>query len=181
MVAATWIADGNWSLLDSGSLTSSLGWTGAPSRSLARLASTSLVFMFDDVPDPVWNTSIGNSRSQSPRATSSAAAAMASALAGSSRPRRARTRAPAPLIRARPAIRSRSIDVPEMGKFSTARWVWARHFAAAGTRISPIESFSMRYSISVGRGSVDSGSVGSGDDDMAVRTPRRRGCPPAIL
>ena len=32
---------------------------------------TSLAFMFDDVPEPVWNTSIGNSASQSPRATSS--------------------------------------------------------------------------------------------------------------
>ena len=49
-------------------------------RSAARLASTSFAFMFDEVPDPVWNTSIGNSASQSPRATSAAAAAIASAL-----------------------------------------------------------------------------------------------------
>ncbi len=39
---------------------------------------------------------------------------------------------------------SRSIGWPEIGKFSTARWVCARHLAAAGTRTSPIESFSMR-------------------------------------
>ena len=35
---------------------------------------------------------------------------------------------------------------PEIGKFSTARWVCARHFAAAGTRTSPMESVSMRNS-----------------------------------
>ena len=34
---------------------------------------TSLVFMFDDVPEPVWKTSIGNWSSCSPAATSSAA------------------------------------------------------------------------------------------------------------
>ena len=56
--------------------------------------------MLDDVPEPVWKTSIGNSASQSPRATSAAAAAIASAFAWSSRPRWARTRAPAPLISA---------------------------------------------------------------------------------
>ena len=43
-------------------------------------------------------------------------------------------------------ISSRSMGVPEIGKFSTARWVWARHFAQAGTRTSPMESCSMRYS-----------------------------------
>ena len=144
LVAATWIADGNWSLDDSGALTSSFGCTGAPSRSAASDASTSLVFMFDEVPEPVWKTSIGNSPSQSPRATSAALAAIASALAWSSRPRLARMRTDAPLISASPAISSRSIGCPEIGKFSTARCVCARHFAAAGTRTSPIESFSMR-------------------------------------
>jgi hypothetical protein len=33
---------------------------------------------------------------------------------------------------------------PEIGKFSTARWVWAAHLASAGTLTSPIESRSMR-------------------------------------
>ena len=102
--------------------------------------------MFDDVPEPVWYTSIGKWSSQSPRATSVAAEAMASALAGSSSPRWARTRAFAPLISARPAISSRSMGSPEIGKFSTARWVCARHLASAGTRTSPIESLSTRYS-----------------------------------
>ena len=155
-VAATWIADGNWSLDDSGSFTSSFGCTGEPSRSDASEASTSLAFMFEDVPEPVWNTSIGNSASQSPRTTSAATSAIAAAFASSSRPRLARTRAPAPLINASPAMSSRSIGWPEIGKFSTARWVCARHFAAAGTRTSPIESFSMRYSCSSDTNAPDS-------------------------
>ena len=44
---------------------------------------------------------------------------------------------------------ARSIGWPEIGKFSTARWVCARHLARAGTRTSPIESCSMRKSLSV--------------------------------
>src|SRR5690606_1391310 len=35
---------------------------------------------------------------------------------------------------------------PDTGKFSTARWVCARHLARAGTRTSPMESCSTRYS-----------------------------------
>ena len=56
-------------------LTWSLGWAPSP----ARLAITSLAFMFDEVPEPVWKTSIGNWSSNSPAATRSAAAAMRSA------------------------------------------------------------------------------------------------------
>ena len=56
------------------------------------------------------------------------------------------TAAAAPLMAASAPISSRSMGVPEIGKFSTARWVWARHFAHAGTRTSPMESCSMRYS-----------------------------------
>ena len=37
---------------------------------------TSLAFMFELVPEPVWNTSIGNWSSCAPDATSSAAAAI---------------------------------------------------------------------------------------------------------
>ena len=47
----------------------SLGWTFAP----ASAAMTSLAFMFDEVPEPVWKTSIGNWSSCSPAATASAA------------------------------------------------------------------------------------------------------------
>ena len=42
-------------------------------------------------------------------------------------------------------INDRSTVVPEIGKFSTARCVWACHLAALGTRTSPMESCSMRY------------------------------------
>jgi hypothetical protein len=53
------MAEGNTSLDDCEALTWSLGWTfledrSSPRSSLARLAITSLVFMFDEVPDPVW-------------------------------------------------------------------------------------------------------------------------------
>ena len=34
-----------------------------------------------------------------------------------------------------------------MGKFSTLRWVWAPQHLSAGTRISPMESCSILYSI----------------------------------
>jgi hypothetical protein len=54
------------------------------------------------------------------------------------------TAATAPLMRANASIWARSRRIPEIGKFSIARWVCARHFADAGTRISPMESRSMR-------------------------------------
>ncbi len=76
--AARCTADGNTSLDDWPMLTWSLGCTPSP----ARVAITSLAFMLDDVPDPVWNTSIGNWSSCSPAATWSAAAAIRSASAG---------------------------------------------------------------------------------------------------
>jgi hypothetical protein len=59
--AAMWIALGKTSLLDWEAFTSSLGWTGLPSSVVASEAITSLAFIFDDVPEPVWKTSIGNS------------------------------------------------------------------------------------------------------------------------
>ena len=64
--ALTWMAVGMTSLELCSMLTWSLGWTGSrPPRlpvaiSLARLAITSLVFMFVDVPLPVWKTSTTN-------------------------------------------------------------------------------------------------------------------------
>ena len=59
-VAARWIDDGNTSLDDCDALTWSFGCTGRPSRRAASVAMTSLAFMFDEVPEPVWKTSIGN-------------------------------------------------------------------------------------------------------------------------
>ena len=86
---------------------------------------TSLAFMFELVPEPVWNTSMGNWSSCAPEATSSAAAATASAISASSTPSVLFTRAAAPLTRPSARICAGSIGRPEMGKFSTARCVCA--------------------------------------------------------
>ena len=58
-VAAMCVAVGKVSLDDCDMLTSSLGCTVTPFCA-AMPAITSLVFMFELVPEPVWNTSIGN-------------------------------------------------------------------------------------------------------------------------
>ena len=73
----------------------SLGCTSSP----ARLARTSLAFVFDDVPEPVWKTSIGNWSSWRPSATSSPARPMRSPSSASSSPSSAFTRAAAALMR----------------------------------------------------------------------------------
>ena len=58
------------------------------------------------------------------------------------------TRAAAALISPRARTCDGSSGVPEIGKFSTARWVWARQSASAGTRTSPIVSCSVRNWVS---------------------------------
>ena len=76
--------DGNTSLEDWEAFTWSFGWTRRPpSRSLARLAITSFMFMLEEVPDPVWKMSIGNWLSCLPATISAAASAIASANSGS--------------------------------------------------------------------------------------------------
>ena len=122
----------------------SLGCTGFPSRRAASVASTSFMFMFEDVPEPVWNTSTGNWSACSPRTTSSAATSIASATSAGTTPSLALTYAAAALIRASAARCAGSSPRPEIGKFSTARWVCARYKACAGTRTSPMVSRSMR-------------------------------------
>ena len=94
----------------------SLGCTPSP----ASAAMTSLAFMFDEVPEPVWKTSIGNWSSCSPAATSSAARAIASASLGSSLPSSALARAAAPLMRPSQWMTEAGTVSPEMGKLSTA-------------------------------------------------------------
>ena len=140
---------GKTSLLLCEAFTWSLGWTRVPSRE-ARVAMTSLAFMLLDVPDPVWKTSSGNWSSWFPAVTSAAAAAMRSAISGSTTPSWLLTRAAAPLIRPRACTTAGSIGVPEMGKFSIARWVWAWYSASRGTRTSPIVSCSIRYASASG-------------------------------
>src|SRR5690606_11845060 len=145
-VAAMWIDDGNTALDDWEAFTWSLGWTGRPSRSCASVATTSLAFMLDEVPDPVWNTSSGDWSSHLPSATSRAASAIAAARSLSSTPSSAFTVAEAALTWPSAAMCAASSVRPEIGKFSTAPCVCARHFAAAGTRTSPMESCSTRNS-----------------------------------
>ena len=76
--------------------------------------------MFEDVPEPVWKTSIGNWSSSSPAAIRSAAAAMRSALSASSRPSSAFARAAAALIRPSQRATGAGIGSPETGKLATA-------------------------------------------------------------
>ena len=65
-----------------------LTWSLAWIRSPARLAMTSLAFMFVEVPEPVWKTSIGNCPSWAPEAISLAAFSMRPALRLESGPAR---------------------------------------------------------------------------------------------
>ena len=97
----------------------SLGCAPAP----ASVAITSLAFMFDEVPEPVWKTSIGNWSSCLPSATSSAAAAIVSARLLSSRPSCPLTRAAAPLMRPSHWITAAGTGWPETGKLSIAFFV----------------------------------------------------------
>ena len=149
--AARCTAEGNTSFDDCDAFTWSFGCTGAapPSRTDARAAITSLAFMFEEVPEPVWNASTGNWSRCAPATISSAAPAIALAVRRST----CGTSPSPPLVRAASAFTSASARItrsssgrPEMGKLSTARWVWAPHSAPAGTRTSPIESCSTRYS-----------------------------------
>ena len=98
------------------------------------------------VPEPVWKTSIGNASSCSPAATSRAAPSMAAAGSASRTPRAPLTFAAAAFTSPMAWISAGSIGVPLIGKFSTARWVCARHRASRGTWTSPIESCSVRNS-----------------------------------
>src|SRR5215471_4506888 len=69
---------------------------------------------------------------------------MARALRRGRSPSRALARAAAILMRTVASTKAGWARRPEMGKFSTARAVWAPQSAPAGTRTSPIVSFSIR-------------------------------------
>ena len=77
------IAVGTVSLDDCEALTWSFGCTSAPVAAEARAAMTSLTFMFVEVPEPVWYTSIGNWSSSSPDSMRWAASPIAPATASS--------------------------------------------------------------------------------------------------
>ena len=95
-------------------------WSFGCAPSPASVAITSLAFMFDEVPDPVWKTSIGNWSSWRPAAISSAAAAIRCARSESSSPSSALARAAAPLIRPSQRTTATGTRSPETGKFATA-------------------------------------------------------------
>ena len=107
--------------------------------------------MFDEVPEPVWKTSIGNWSSSSPAAIRSPAAAMRSALSASSRPSSPFTRAAAALIRPSQRATGAGIGSPETGKLAIAlrvspphsSCVWSRvGHASQPTRGAPVSSSS---------------------------------------
>ena len=109
-------------------LTSSLGCTVTPFCA-AMPAITSLAFMFELVPEPVWNTSMGNWSSCRPSAISPAAAMMASAFSGCEQAEILVHLCAGAFSRPSARICVRSSPRPEIGKFSTARCVCARHSA----------------------------------------------------
>ena len=75
--AARWIADGNVSFDDCEAFTSSFGLDPAARGARRRgVASTSFMFMFVEVPEPVWKTSTGNWSAYSPATISVAAGPM---------------------------------------------------------------------------------------------------------
>ncbi len=121
--AARCTAEGNTSFEDCPMFTWSLGCTPSP----ARLAITSLAFVFVEVPEPVWKTSIGNWSSCSPAATSSPARATRSATSGSRRPSSPFTRAASALRRPSQRTTGTGTRSPDTGKFSTALLVSAPH------------------------------------------------------
>ena len=102
-------------------------WSFGCAPSPARFAMTSLAFMFEDVPEPVWKTSIGNCASCLPSAISSPAAAIRSASSASSSPSSAFTRAAVPLMRPSQRTTGSGTRSPETGKFATALVVSPPH------------------------------------------------------
>ena len=150
--AAMCIAVGKVSLEDWLILTSSLGCRMLlPAIWLPRLAMTSLVFMLDWVPEPVCHTTRGKWPFSSPAITSSQAALMASIFSSVIfSGRRAWLAIESAFFRMPKAwmISAGIVSMPTpISKFSRLLWVWAAHRRSAGTFISPIESCSMRYSI----------------------------------
>ena len=122
-------------------LTWSLAWAPSP----ASLAITSLAFMFEEVPEPVWKTSTGNWSSCSPAATASPAAAIRSARLGVEAAQLAVDQAAAAFSRPSQRTTGTGTRSPETGKLSTALVV------------SPPQSCSVKVRASievVGSGSV---------------------------
>ena len=95
------------------------------SCSLAIPAMTSLVFMFVDVPLPVWKTSTTNWSSCLPSATACAAWMIGPPRSAGSRPRSMLTCAAAFLISPMARMNERGTRSGLIWKFTSARRVWA--------------------------------------------------------
>ena len=150
--AAIYIAVGKVSLEDWPRFTSSFGLIGflepstPPAIWMARLAMTSLAFMLLCVPDPVWNTTRGNSWSHVPAMTSSAAWMMSATFSGGSSPSSPFASAAAFLRmpKARMTGRVQAKRPMPMGKLWMERSVCAPHRRSPGTGTSPSASCSIR-------------------------------------
>ena len=125
------MAVGKVSFEDCPILTWSLGWTGSfPPRlpdncSLARPAMTSLLFIFDCVPEPVCQTTRGNSSLSAPSMTSSAARIIACPNFSSNLPSSILVMAADFLMMPRARMRGTGIVSVPMRKFWIERCVCA--------------------------------------------------------
>ena len=150
--AAICMAVGKVSLDDWDILISSLGCSSFfPASSLPRFAITSLLFILDCVPEPVCQTTRGKCAFSLPSITSSQAQQMASNFSSVIFSRFSLWFATAAAFFKTPKawiISDGIVSIPTpMGKFRQERWVCAAQYLSAGTRTSPIESCSIRYSI----------------------------------
>ena len=149
ITAAMCIAVGNVSFEDCDIFTSSFGCSSFfPVTALPRFATTSLTFMFDCVPLPVWNTTSGKFPSSCPARISSHAREMAAHFSSVMRcgtsARFASAAAFFNMAKAR-RISSGIVSWPApAGKFRRLRSVCAPQYLSAGTAISPMESCSIR-------------------------------------
>ena len=115
-----------------------------PPSSIARLAMTSLAFMFVCVPLPVCQMRSGKWSSSAPLATSPAACSIRPASASSSLPRSRLTEADAPFRIPKARINGLGIVSMPMSKWWRERCVWAPQYRSAGTSIAPMLSLSIR-------------------------------------
>jgi hypothetical protein len=93
--------------------------------------------MFEEVPEPVWKTSMGNWSSNSPAATRPAALAISSAFSAGRRPSSPFTRAAAALIRPSQRATAAGMGSPETVKFSTAFCVSPPQSSLGDTSLTP--------------------------------------------
>ena len=156
------MAVGITSLDDWPMFTASLGWTGdLPPRTPGRAARwrcpaiTSLVFMFVEVPLPVWKTSTTNWSSCLPSATAWAAWTIGAPSSGASRPRSMFTWAAAFLIRPMARMNAR-------GNRSGLIWKFRRGALGLGAVVGVGRDLHLAHRVAFdpGRGQVDASRPG---------------------